>query len=184
MTYPETPSTPTDLPGSPQGAYGPSEIQHFKGSPIRTLLVNNIPWFALPDLCDALGYSGFAAHRLNSPSFPAHAKMVCDEEPDPDVPGEPQEVTIVSPVGVWWWTHLTDPARGQSLAAWAKREALRVNPTADPSDPFVFLTLQHDGSLPPYPLKFSGRKSEWIALKEVHMLTGARRYELRGRPLN
>lgn len=146
--------------------YGPGDTLKFFRHSIRVLPVRGVPWFALPDLCDALECHASGSAVVNRKDFPAWAKMVCGEEPDRDIRGKPQDVTILSPVGVWWWTHLTDALRGQRLAAWAKATALEHCPEARKDDPAIFLQLQPDGSLPPYPCRYSSRRAEWIALKE------------------
>jgi hypothetical protein len=148
--------------------YGEGDTLKFFRRSIRILPVRGIPWFALPDLCDVLGYDRQAMALVNDPRFPVAARLTSTELPDDDVPGEPEDVIMVSPVGVWWWTHLTDPLKGQQLAAWAKKQALRLAPEAALTDPAVYLQLQQDGSLPPYPSRYSGRKSEWIGLRERH----------------
>ena len=161
-----TPTCLTPAVNEPDVPIAPEDTLYFKGHPIRILLVEGVPWFALPDLCDALGYWPSAMAAVDGSDFPACAKDVCDEEPDDTIPGQPAEVVILSPVGVWWFTELTNATRGQAIASWAKRETTRLCPHAQPGDPAVFLRLLPDGSLPPYPCKYSGRKGEWINLKE------------------
>lgn len=167
----ETTTTATCLtpavnePDAPDAPSAPEDTLYFKGHPIRILQVDGVPWFALPDLCDALGYCPSVISAADRQDFPAFAKGVCDEAPDDSICGEPAEVAILSPVGVWWFTELTDATRGQAIASWAKREAARICPKPVEGDPAVFLRLLPDGSLPPYPCKFSGRKAEWIDLR-------------------
>lgn len=157
---------PPQAPVDP--AFGEGISLTFQGRTIRAIPVNGVPWFGLPDLADALGISQVAADRVvHSAIFPSHGRLVCYEspEPDPEITSEPGPVTVLSPVCVWWLTHLTDGGRGQSLASWAKREAARLCPKPLPGDPAVFLTLAREGVLPPYPWKYSGRRSEWIDLR-------------------
>lgn len=153
-------------PSQESQAFLESQTLQWKGRSIRVIqTTDGTPWFALPDLCDALGYEGPPADVVYGTSFPAWARCLVTEDPRDDGEGAPQDVVVLSPVGVWWWTHLTNAGRGQGWAAWAKREALRLNPTASTRNRQVFLTLLQGGELPPYPYKYSGRRSEWIDLK-------------------
>ncbi|HQS95999.1 MAG: hypothetical protein B7X90_08405 [Novosphingobium sp. 17-62-19] len=150
--------------------YGDGMALDYKGRSIRAIPVNGVPWFALPELAEALSLpQGEADKLVHSPDFPAHARLVCYEspEPDPEVTTEPGPVTMLSPVGVWWLTALMDDegSSGQALAAWAKREAARLCPEPAPGDPAVFLRLARAGVRPPYPWKYSGRRAEWIELR-------------------
>lgn len=150
--------------------YGDSLILDFKGHPIRVLLVRKVPWFELSDVCDALRPHEDVDRLVYDPDFPAFAKIPAQEDRDPNVHGEPQDVTLLSPVGVWYLTTLMDaPGKGQAIAAWAKRQAAQLCPDPAPGDPAVFLTiLDVEGrkELPPYPWKFTGRRSEFLALKD------------------
>lgn len=167
----KTPAAPPPLPQAPvDPEFGEGLSLAFKGRTLRAIPVNGVPWFGLPDLADALGISEEEADKLvQSPDFPTHARLVCYEspEPDPEITSEPGQVTIVSPVGVWWLTALMDDGggKGQALAAWAKREGARLCPSPAKGDPAVFLTLARPGVRPPYPWKYSGRRSEWIDLR-------------------
>lgn len=149
--------------------YGESGELEFSGHPVRYLQVHKSPWFVLSDLQEAAGFDPEALEVVNRRAFPRFAKCTATEAFDPEVPGEPVDVTMLSPIGVWYWSHLYDPGRGQAIAAWAKREAEAMHPTPAPFDPHRFLrVLEVHGKpeLPPYPLKHSGRKSEWIALRD------------------
>lgn len=146
--------------------YGEGETLNYKGSPIRVLPIYGRPFFALPDLVDALGFPPAAMDVVNGPDFPSLGKVVCYEEEDPEMAREREDVVALSAVGTWYFTALTCPVSGQGIAAWARRECARMCPNPVPGDPAVFLTLHPDGNLPPYPTRYSGRKSEWITLKE------------------
>lgn len=136
---------------------------------MRYLPVDGVPWFALRDLWEAAGFPENALSSVESPDFPSFAKLMATEAPDPGIPGEPEDVVMLSPVGVWYWSHLFDPGRGQAIAAWAKREAAVLNPRCPQGNPHMFLALLEGGDMPPYPLKYSGRKSEWIDLNDGRM---------------
>jgi hypothetical protein len=139
----------------------------FKNHRIRVIqTTDGTPWFALPDLCAALGFDKSAADVVHGSEFPNWARCLVMEDPNDEGRGQPKDIVVLSPVGVWWWTVLTDAPRGQAIAAWAKREALQFNPAAAPNNRHVYLTLRDGDKLPPYPMKYSGRKGEWIALKE------------------
>lgn len=145
-----------------------SEELYYRGTPIRVLKADGTLWFAARDIAAALG---FTEHELEaaatSRDIPACCRSSGAEVACPDVPGEPDAaVVLLSPVGVWLWTHYTDAPRCQRLASWCKREAARLVPEAAKNDPRTFLTLGLDGQLPPYPMRYSGRKREWIDLKE------------------
>lgn len=145
--------------------WGEGETLHYKGAPIRVISIDEVLWFALPDLMDALGYGPDAGEVVGKPWFPDYAVAEAYELPDPEVPGEPERVPLLSPVGVFYWTHTTNAPRGQNLCAWAKREACARHPKADRNDCHMFLTPLPN-MLPPYPMKYSGRKAEWIDLKD------------------
>jgi hypothetical protein len=148
--------------------FGEGVTIRFNRHPIRAILVNGVLHYAAPDLLDALGYSKAAMSVLDRPAFPAHAKVMCDEEEDPEVPGEPEEVVTLSPVGVFYLTQLTDALHGQGLASWAHREARGRCPSPPEGDRALTLSVQPDGLLPPYPTHWSGWRSQWIALKEAN----------------
>ena len=136
-------------------------------------------WFCARDLVDALGYADWELDLAStSPNIPECCRSSGYEVPSPEVPGEPDgAIVLLSPVGVWYWTDATDAPCGQNIAAWAKREAARLVPEAAKDDPRTFLTFDADGELPPYPMKYSGRKGEWIALREsdTYFWRGVRR---------
>jgi len=129
---------------------------------VRIVMQDGVPWYSLNDLCLAMNRNHYAAEMAYGRNFPEHARRICLEEDDN---GEMQDATLLSPVGVFFLTDLIAPAKGQDLAAWARREAQRLCPNPIENDPAMFLTLQPDGELPPYPMKYSGRRAEWLALK-------------------
>ncbi|HEX7820949.1 MAG TPA: hypothetical protein VF463_10060 [Sphingobium sp.] len=129
------------------------QMVSFDNIPVRIVMQGAVPFFALADLCEALGLPPGSATAADNPDFPSHAKRTCWEEADD---GSMQDATILSPVGVWWLTQFTGPHRGQKLAAWARREAKRIYPDPTPGDPAMFITLTADRKLPPMPYKFSG----------------------------
>lgn len=100
---------PPQVPIDP--TYGDGTTLAYKGRSIRALPVDGVPWFGLPDLADSLGLSLEEADKLvHSSDFPAHARLVCQEspEPDPEITSDPGPVTLLSPTGVWWLTALMD----------------------------------------------------------------------------
>lgn len=148
-----------------------SEELRYKGKyPIRTVKADGTLWFAAPDLVYALGFSGEALRiAAESPAIPDYCRSSAYERPAPDISGPPDDaVVLLSPVGVWYWTVATNAPRGQNLASWTRRETARLVPEASKDDPATFLALGPDGEMPPYPMRYSGRKREWIALKEKH----------------
>lgn len=155
-------------PAHPEPVFGEGETLRFHRHPIRVLPVNGVLHYALPDLLDALGYTSAAATVLDSPDFPAHARRTCYEAYDPEVPGEPGTVVMLSPVGVLYLTQLTDAMHGQGLAAWAAKQARERCPVPPAGDKALTLSVQLDGLLPPYPTRYSGWRSQWIALKEAN----------------
>lgn len=154
------------------------ELFYMEKYPIRAAKADDTLWFATRDMCAAVGYTEDALKiAAESPLIPDCCRSYGYELPDPAIPGQPDgAVLLLSPVGVWYWTHATDAPRGQSLAAWAKRETARLVPEARKDDPATFLTLGPNLEMPPYPMKYSGRKGEWIALKD-------RRYDLKNTEL-
>ena len=149
---------------------GPDHTLFYKKYPIRMLSISGVPWLSLRDIGDALSLNQDGLDLVNEPAFPAFAKMTASEEADPDIPGEPEDQVVLSPVGVWFLTALlSEPKRGEDLAAWAKRETKRLCPEPIKGDPAVFLTVLDNGGqkkLPPYPWRYSGRRSEWLDLRE------------------
>lgn len=143
------------------------ELRYRDKHPIRVVKADGTLWFAAPDLVDALGYSKHALETAaKSPTIPDYCRSTGYELEDPDISGQPDDaVVLLSPVGVWLWTHATNAPRGQDLAAWAKRETARLVPEARKDDPATFLALGPDLEMPPYPTRYSGRKREWIDLK-------------------
>ena len=134
----------------------------FQSKSISIILYDGVPWFSLDDLCAAIGFTECAAERLQRRDFPDYAKRVVEEQTDEGW----QPATVLSPIGVWLWGHMVDPGRSQGVAAWAKREALRLCPNPIPGDPAMCVSLMPDGELPPRPFKYSGRLSEWLDLRD------------------
>lgn len=150
------------------------EVLRFQKHVIRIALFSGVPWFALPDICDALDWDPQSLENRVKSLLPSFAWKSWVEAEDVDVPGRPEHVTLLSPIGVWYLTHLGDPAQGQSIAAWAKREAESLCPHSCKDDPTVNLTLLPGGHLPPYPLRYSGRKAEWYNLANSKQESEAR----------
>jgi len=151
--------------------YGESLTLDFKGHPIRALMIKGVPHMALPDILDACGYNERAAEYVNSSGFPTFGKHAGTEAPDAEVAGEPQDLVLLSPTGVYYWAMgLSDPNRVTGFTAWARRESKRLCPCPAAGDPAFYLTLASgtDGwtHVPPGPpSKYSGWKSEWQDLK-------------------
>lgn len=135
----------------------------YQGHPISFIMLDGAPWFALADICTALGQNERAASIINRRDFPTYAKQSVEELTDEGW----KPTTVLSPIGVWLFGHYVDPGRSQGLAAWARREASRLCPIARPGDTALHLSLMPDGTLPPKPYKFSGRRSEWFDLKDL-----------------
>jgi len=139
------------------------ETLSFKDHPIRIVMQGGCPWFSLEDICTAMNRNHYAAQMAHGRNFPEHARRLCWEEDDN---GERQEVTILSPVGVWYFTDLIDAGKFQALANWARKEALRLCPNPRDNDPAMVLTLLPGGVLPPRPMRYSGRQSQWLDLRQ------------------
>jgi hypothetical protein len=132
----------------------------FKEQPIRIVMREGIPLFALPDICEAFGLGVARASTVRL--LPEHAKDTYSAATDDGL----EDIVMLTPFGVWLYGHLDDPGRSQAGAAWVRRESLRLCPDADPGNPAMFITLEPDGSLPPRPMKYSGRRAEWDALRD------------------
>jgi len=143
------------------GTHPSSDTLNYKDHEIRIAMFDGVPFFVLDDLSDAMGWGSFDSRRVHSEDFPSHAKRVCQEETEDGF----KDMLALSPVGVWLFTTEVDPYKGAGLAAWAKREAIRLCPNPAAKDPAMFLTMSETGQLPPSPTKFSGRRSEWLDLK-------------------
>lgn len=168
-----TEHTTTTTTTAPSGRPAPLD---FKGHPISYIMLDGVPWFSRDDLTTAMGWNEYAHSVLSRYDFPSHAKRDVEELTDEGR----QSTTYLSPVGVWVYGHLNDPARTQTLAAWAKREAMRLCPDPHPGDPAMFLTLRVDGELPPRPFKFSGWRSAWYDLRDTGAHIEARALLRRG----
>lgn len=148
--------------------WGETVELNFNGHPIGGVLIAGIPWFLLSDLPPAIGLIPETAAAVDSASFPSYLKATGEAAPDPgEGPEARQPVTLVSPLGVYIWTEMVSPARGEKLAAWAKRTALQLCPDVSPDNKAMFLHLDERNELPPfYPRKYSGRRAEYYALRD------------------
>jgi len=135
--------------------------------PVRTVTFEpgGVPYFFLDDICEAAGWHAFSSGRVDSNYFPSFGKRTAEGVGED---GAPFAATVLSPTGVFYFTDLVDPGKGQRVAAWAKREARALCPDHPKNDPAMFLTLVWNDRLPPRPYKFSGYRSEWCALKDAH----------------
>ena len=127
------------------------------GQPVRIFMWEGVPWFEAEAFCTAMGFPSAALDVFN------------EDATDNDIalyPFDDEPVFALSPIGAWKLVEANDPYRSAKFAAWAKREAAQLAPDAPLNDPRMFLTLQADGMLPEMPGKYSGRRSEWYALKE------------------
>lgn len=143
----------------------------FKGKhPIRVVKADGTLWFDARDLAAALSYTYETVDlAANDPDIPECCRSIGNEASEgDDASGELGEpVALLSPLGVWYWTCVTEPYLGQRLASWAKQEAARLVPEASPDDPRAFLQFEPDGSMPRFcPRKYSGRRSEWLDLQD------------------
>jgi len=125
-------------------------------------MIDGVPFFAVSDLCDASRFKHFVGDVVARPDFPDHARRSVREELED---GTYADAWVISPVGVFLFSDLTDAGRLQGLSAWARREAARLCPNPRPGDPAIFLTLSETGELPPRPLRYSGRRAEWEELR-------------------
>ncbi len=147
------------------------ETLTFKNTPIRIAMIGKVPWFCASDIAEAMGWGPIQLAKLDDPKFPAFAKTTCSEEADDRL----QETVMLSGVGVWYLTDLINPAKGQALANWARRESVNLCPEPAENDPAMFLTLLPRGGLPPRPWPYSGRRAEWEALRwSDEYINGAR----------
>jgi len=136
-------------------------ILWFEKHPIRIVQRHDgVPYFAVPDLCAAMGRETCSQRVLDT--IPDHAKFAgCQEEADSGL----EPISMLTPVGAWWLTHNLDAYRGQKLAAWTRRVARDLCPNPAPDDPAMFLTVDAQGQLPPRPTKYTGRHTEWTDLR-------------------
>lgn len=142
---------------------GPAETLLFQNKhSVRIVMLDGVPWFSLSDIGTAMNRNHHSTDLANGPNFPDCAKRTLREQ----TAGRLQDTTFLSPVGVWLFTELVDAGAGQAVAAWARREAQRLCPSPVEGDPAIFLTLMPDGKLPPKPLKYSGRRTEWLDLRD------------------
>ncbi|HUD91614.1 hypothetical protein [Sphingobium sp.] len=139
----------------------PNLIREYKGHPVRVLILDGVPCFPPEDIGEALGYYPQAVAEVVS-RLPAHALMPCLEDTESGL----TDVELLTPIGVWLLTNILDPRRDAGVAAWSRRVATELAPTADPKDPRVFLTVSASGTLPPRPDKYSGRRAEWYVLRD------------------
>jgi len=136
----------------------PATTLHFRTYAIRTVSLDGVLWFYLPDVCAALRRSPEVAKVVDDLRFPQFARR-------PHQDATEGEVVCVSPIGVWYLTELIDRMGGQAFAAWTRRQQRDLFPEPAPNDPNVFLTMLPDNCLPPRPARYSGRLNEWQTLR-------------------
>ncbi len=161
--------------------YHPAEDYLFFGeAPIRTLMRGGVPYLSLDDVCEIDGFGPNAIEAVAAPEFPPHGIWLCWEVADD---GTLDDTIMLSPVGVWYFTHLAASEAHQQFASWVRKEAIRLCPAADPADPAMFLRVQDDGGMPPLPSRYSGRLAEWWHLKrsDEYVLWSLRNQRLRHR---
>lgn len=125
-------------------------------------MLEGVPHFSARDLCAAMRWPDAALEAAFQLDYPVRAKRIVDEtEGD-----TPSNGVYLSPVACWYWTHQVNPKQGQSLAAFTRREAKLLCPSPRGDDPAMFLTMTADDWMPPKPFRFSGRRSEWFALRD------------------
>lgn len=127
------------------------------GQPVRVFMWEGVPWFEAEAFCATMGLSVAALDSFDRTATDNDIALY---------PFDYEPVFALSPIGTWKLVEATDPYRCAKFAAWAKREAAQLAPDAPLTDPRMFLTLQADGMLPDMPGKYSGRRSEWYALKD------------------
>lgn len=150
-------------------AQGDSLTLEFKGRPVRALMVEGVPWFALGDMVAALGWHEDTIKEANDRAFPPWAKVIAGEgDGQAEIEGS-TDLVLLSPIGVHFWTSFVDEWKGQSITAWAKRESRRLCPKPAAGDRNMFLTIvdRADGTkaLPPYGHRYSGWKSDYEDLR-------------------
>lgn len=136
----------------------PATTLQFRTYAIRTVSIGGVIWLYLPDVCAALRRTPEVAKTVDDLRFPQFTRR---SHIDPTE----GEVTVLSPIGVWYLTELIDRMGGQALAAWTRRQQADHCPEPTSDDPNVFLTILPDNCLPPRPARYSGRLSEWEALR-------------------
>lgn len=147
-------------------ALGESLTLDYKGKPIRALMVDGVPWFAVRDIAEALQWK-LDTVKQGLEGVPAVARMTAGAEVV--APEVPEDQIFLSPVGVHYWASEVDAKLGQPITAWARRQSRDLCPTPAPGDPAMFLTIidGEDGwkHLPPRGLRFSGWELDWEELR-------------------
>src|SRR3546814_20407988 len=85
---------------TPSASHWAAQTLTFKKHLIRIVTADRVPWFALEDINDALGFTASHAARAFSPDFPAHARMECLEATEEGR----KDATIIHPARVWYST--------------------------------------------------------------------------------
>lgn len=125
---------------------------------VRMVMLDGVPHFSAQDLAAAMQWSDTAIQAAHSLSHPPKGCRMVHEH------AEGATGAYLSPVACWAWTHKVNPKEGQPVGAWTKRVAAQRCPNPRLGDPALFLTRDGD-RMPPMPYQFSGRRSEWFALK-------------------
>lgn len=135
----------------------PTVLQlEYRNQPVRAVLVEGCVWFDAADICTIQKLTPFAVQDFNTGALDTDiARFEFDEHP----------TAVLSPIGVWKLSHQRGRPADDQVAAWAKRESLRLIPEQSENDARLRLTLNADGTLPVTPNKYSGRRAEFDDLK-------------------
>jgi hypothetical protein len=123
---------------------------------VRAVFTEGIPWFDAADICDLLKLPIEAIGRFDESALDTDlATFAFDDRP----------TAVLSPIGVYKLSMDAPLPQGPQVSAWAKRVSCEIVLDPAQDDARMHLTLNPDGTLPRFPHKFSGRRSDFYALR-------------------
>ncbi|MFG1846685.1 BRO family protein [Micromonospora carbonacea] len=95
-----------------------AKVFEYDTTPIRTLLIDDEPWFVARDVCSALGYGGGARNAVSK--LPARMKGVAPI----NTPGGQQELSVVNEPGVYRLTMRSTLPSAEAFQDWLAEEVI------------------------------------------------------------
>ena len=92
------------------------QIFNYQDTPVRTVMVNDEPWFVLGDLCKVLGIRQYRTDRLDDDMIRNH--------PIVDSLGRTQQATVVSEPGMYEVVIRSDKPEATAFRRWITTEVL------------------------------------------------------------
>jgi len=123
---------------------------------VRVVFIEGAPWFEAAGICGLLQISTHSISEFDETALDTDLlSFVFDNDP----------TAVLSPIGVYKLSRGAPLPHGPQVSAWAKRVSDELVPEPAKDDARLKLTFNPDGSLPPFPHRFSGRRSDFYELK-------------------